>query len=257
MSDFAVMPITEYVDICDTIREKTGESSVIKSGEMPEKIGKVYEAGQKSEYDRIWDNMQVNGKRTVYYGFWQNTSTDDFYPKYDIKPLSAREMMRDMTGNPLDLAERLNECGVKLDMSNCTDVTYAFYSGSSKSAFTRLPELDLRQSGSSQQYGLFSSAVVTIDKFYPSATGRLSSTFTLATGLENIVIGSEITQSGMRLENCTKLTHDSLMSFINALADYSADTSGTAYKLTLGATNLAKLTDEEKMIMTNKGWQYS
>ena len=47
----------------------------------------------------------------------------------------------------------------------------------------------------------------------------------------------------------TALTHDSLMSIINNLA-----TVTTAQTLTLGSTNLSKLSSEEKAIATNKGW---
>ena len=47
----------------------------------------------------------------------------------------------------------------------------------------------------------------------------------------------------------TALTHDSLMSIINNLA-----TVTTTQTLTLGSTNLAKLSSEEKAIATNKGW---
>ena len=46
-----------------------------------------------------------------------------------------------------------------------------------------------------------------------------------------------------------KLTHDSLMSIINNLAEVS-----TTQTLTLGSTNLNKLTADEKAIATNKGW---
>ena len=49
--------------------------------------------------------------------------------------------------------------------------------------------------------------------------------------------------------NGTALTHDSLMSIINNLA-----TVTTIQTLTLGKTNLAKLSSEEKAIATNKGW---
>jgi hypothetical protein len=50
------------------------------------------------------------------------------------------------------------------------------------------------------------------------------------------------------VDACTLLSHDSLMSIINNL------TTVTGKTLDLGATNLAKLTDEEKAIATNKGW---
>ena len=51
------------------------------------------------------------------------------------------------------------------------------------------------------------------------------------------------------LSSSTKLTHDSLMNVINNLATVTSST-----KLTLGSTNLAKLTGEEKKVATDKGW---
>lgn len=55
----------------------------------------------------------------------------------------------------------------------------------------------------------------------------------------------------LKLSTCTSLSHDSLMSIINNLSTVTGKT------LTLGSTNLAKLTDEEKAIATNKGWTVS
>lgn len=58
----------------------------------------------------------------------------------------------------------------------------------------------------------------------------------------------------------TKLTHESLMDIINNLYDlnliHNTANGGTLYtqKLTLGTTNLAKLTAQEIAIATNKGW---
>ena len=51
------------------------------------------------------------------------------------------------------------------------------------------------------------------------------------------------------LSPCTKLTHDSLMNVINSI-----QTVTSSKTLTLGTTNLAKLTDAEKQIATDKGW---
>ena len=47
------------------------------------------------------------------------------------------------------------------------------------------------------------------------------------------------------------LTHDSLAAMINNLYDYSG---GTAHTLTIGATNLAKLSAEEIAAATAKNW---
>ena len=69
---------------------------------------------------------------------------------------------------------------------------------------------------------------------------------------------------------CTNLTVESLMNIINNLWDWSDNTDGiitfedgttyeygTDHTLGFGETNLAKLTDEQKALATNKGWQLS
>lgn len=49
--------------------------------------------------------------------------------------------------------------------------------------------------------------------------------------------------------NLTDLTHESLINILNALPN-----STNGYTCTLGSSNLAKLTDEEKAIAVDKGW---
>ena len=68
------------------------------------------------------------------------------------------------------------------------------------------------------------------------------------TSLTNIT-GNPNFKTHLNLSACTKLTHDSLMVVINGL-----QTVTTKQTLTLGTTNLAKLTDEEKKVATDKGW---
>ena len=53
------------------------------------------------------------------------------------------------------------------------------------------------------------------------------------------------------LNTCKALTVDSLVSVLNALQQLN---EGESYTCQLGADNLAKLTDEQKAIATNKGW---
>lgn len=70
------------------------------------------------------------------------------------------------------------------------------------------------------------------------------------------VFGSKSTLSNSSnyfISGCSSLTHDSLMNVINGL--YDRKTAGySVISLRFGSTNLAKLTDEEKAIATNKGW---
>lgn len=49
----------------------------------------------------------------------------------------------------------------------------------------------------------------------------------------------------------TLYSKETILNMLNALADRTGD---TAYTLTLGTENLAKLTEEEKQIATNKNW---
>ncbi len=61
------------------------------------------------------------------------------------------------------------------------------------------------------------------------------------------------TQYILSLSDSKKLTHDSLMNVINGLYDIATAGCNTQ-QLTLGSTNIAKLTAEEIAIATNKGW---
>lgn len=63
------------------------------------------------------------------------------------------------------------------------------------------------------------------------------------------VTGNPNFKASFVLSKCTKLTHDSLMVFINGL-----QTVTTTQKLTLGSNLLYKLTDDEKKVATDKGW---
>lgn len=62
-------------------------------------------------------------------------------------------------------------------------------------------------------------------------------------GLTNLKVDLDLTP-------CTALTKESLLNVFNEAADVTASPK----TMTLGSKNLAKLTDDEKAIATNKGW---
>ena len=68
--------------------------------------------------------------------------------------------------------------------------------------------------------------------------------------LKNLIVPLDWNFS-VSLSSSSYLTHDSIIGLLNNLKDLTGDTAKT---ITLGSTNLAKLTDEEKAIATNKNW---
>ena len=206
-----------------------------------------YQKGQRAEYDRFWDGFQNNGARTSYqYAFWGVGWTEEtFAPKYDIKPTSAIQMFR--STRVVDLIGCLNKNGVKLDFSETTDFTSTFEIGHMKN----IPEVDTRSASAlNSTFQGCSTNLETIEKVILKDDGSqtFTNTFINNTKLKNILFEGVIGQS-ISFQHSHLLTHDSLMSIINHLG-----TVTEVRTLTLGTTNLAKLTDAEKAIATEKGW---
>lgn len=75
--------------------------------------------------------------------------------------------------------------------------------------------------------------------------------FAGCTNLENVTVVQGYNETGLNLSYSTKYSVQTIVSWLNALADRTGD---TAYTLTIGSTNLAKLTAEQIAIATNKNW---
>lgn len=111
--------------------------------------------------------------------------------------------------------------------------------------------------GTNVFYGCTSLKTVYLPSSITTATDNsLTSTssyyyaFYNCTALEDVQLGQDWNMS-LRLNISNNLTVDSMVAMFNSLKDLTGDTAKT---LTLGATNLAKLTDEQKLIATNKNW---
>lgn len=75
--------------------------------------------------------------------------------------------------------------------------------------------------------------------------------FSSCTALENVTLESGFNANSLDLSVSTLYSVETLVAILEALADRTDD---TAHTLTLGETNLAKLTDEQKAIATDKNW---
>lgn len=215
-------------DMANAIREKNGTEDTYQDIEMPQAIRDI-QAGD-NYYDTFWDACQRNqnfviGARTDYRNAFYGISwtTENFKPKYDIKPIMADYMFADshILG---DLVEICENQGIELDFSNCTMFAWAFYGTS----FTRLGIIDMsKASNANNANNVFRAANVsyltTIDKLIvPEKYALGTSSFLGCSQLANITI--EGTIIGNFTISSSPLTTDSMKSIITHLADY-ADTS--------------------------------
>ena len=188
---------------------------------------KVYDAGKKAQYDEFWDNFQPGKgiEPDAYFGSFRSARWTDFTfnPKYR---LYASTFMGAMHSNT-----NVTRVPVEIDwtaLTEASDTQQAFYACSS---LVHIPKLKVAET-----------------------TMYNANTFQACSALEELIIEGTIGQQNFDVHWSTKLTRDSLLSIISALADYKDGTSGTTYTVTLGPTNLAKLTEAEKAIATQKGW---
>lgn len=201
-------------------------------------------SGKQAEYDRFWDVYQSNGSRTDYrYAFGGHGWTaETLKPKYKVSAANAAQMF-----NYCKAEIDLRTLGVSFDFSKSIN----FYGFASYSSILAFGEIIATSAGGLSEMFNQCKKLHTIEKLQVSSSANFSSAFSGTSALENLTITGTIGTSSLNVSACTLLTHDSLMSIINALQNKTG--TGT-WTVTLGATNLAKLTDAEKAIATQKGW---
>ena len=211
----------------------------------------VYKAGKTQEWSDFWDSFQDYGNRTRYNGTFDKCPESAFKPKYDIQPSHAASLFE---WSPItNLKQLIKDRGIVLDFSKCSNMANAF----ANSSITHIPTINTTNANGITSVFSGATMLVEIEKLILKENGSqtINNTFNNAESLESIVIEGTI-GANIQLQWSTKLTHDSLMSIINHLKDYSSDANGTIHLLKIGTTNIAKLTDNELEIIISKGWTY-
>ena len=150
------------------------------------------------------------------------------------------------TSNVTDMNSFCNNCKAlvtipDLDTSKVTDMNSAF---SGCTALTTIPLLDLSSCSKIISMAFNLTSLTTLGGFKDLGKSYLTT--------------QNANNSNYRLDlsYSNNLTHDSLMNVINNLYDI-ASLGCKTQSLKLGATNLNKLSDSEKLIAQNKGWTLS
>ena len=132
----------------------------------------------------------------------------------------------------------------QLDTSNVTNMTGVFYNCSK---LTTIPQLDTSSVINMDSMFENCSSLTTIPQLDASKVSITRSMFAQCSNLKSILM------TGMKVDfdisSSTQFEKSDLVTILNNLATVTSTKT-----LTMGATNLAKLTDEDKAIATNKGW---
>ncbi len=218
-----------------------------------EKIPAVHNAGKEVGKSEFWTDIVVN--RTNWQYAFSQWDIEHFIPPIKVIPtkqnlahmFSACAKLKYIGSDYLDLSQVPtapsggNNNGLYWTFYNCTSLEVIEDIGLGAINKIRILENTF--------YGC--SKLRTIEKLTLDKDTQYTNPFMLCSSLENITIKGIIGQNGLSFSSCKKLTHDSLMSIINALADYRGQ---TGWSVTLGDENLAKLTEVEKNTATDKGW---
>lgn len=130
------------------------------------------------------------------------------------------------------------------DTENVENMAYMFYQCST---LTTIPLFDTSKVTSMSSMFYNCKNVTTIPAFNTSNVTNTNNMFSFCSKLTEIhMYGMKVNFS---ISDSTKFTREALVEILNNLATVTSTKT-----LTMGATNLAKLTVEDKAIATNKGW---
>ena len=251
-----------------TVSNNSATQSV-NSQMIAENQQKVFDAGLKA----VNAGVQWNGARTNYtYGYYRWIPKQSFYPQYNIfvdngEMGFARWNAHAGTNPPqelyLDMAERLQECGVVLDTSQATTLRRMFqYSY----GLTHVPPINAVNSTNNE--GIFDSCrqLVTVDKliFSENGSGNINNCFYLCVSLVNLVIEGVI-DSDCDMKDCLVLSKASFISVITHLSDttsgktatFSATAVNTAFETSTGANDGSTSAEWQALISTKSNWNIS
>ena len=208
-----------------------------------------YADGQQAQENAFWDTHQQNGTRTDYQGAFAGVGwTNEFFkPKYDMKPSAATYMFR-KTGISGDLVEILNNQGVTLDFSNCTNIVEFF---SNAPNITRVGVVDIRKAGGNNANAFAYCGATTIDKVIIDETTPFNYFPGVMYDLKEIRFEGTIGKTGMNLKDSKKLSKASIESVINAL---STTTSGMSITFSKKAVDNAWAGDGESTGSNTSAW---
>lgn len=194
---------------------------------------KVFDAGKEAAMQRYWDIRQDYGKREGYAYFFCNETPETLAPRYDMRPTNMEGMFRHNYGLNIDLVAHLENLGVELDTSNCTNMNHAFH----YTALTKLGILDFRKCGNKTQATFsYSQGIHTIELVIVSDDGTQTfvATYDYLRRLKEIRFQGAIGRS-VSFQHSTNLSVASMKDIIAHLVNHAGTSNAGKYTITFPA----------------------
>ena len=247
-----------FTDIEGAIRSKTGDSAKIKADDFDTAIEAIPTGGGgENTLKKLLD-----ATKSCQYLFirYNGANIDGLISYSDTSNVTTMSSMFEECSN-LTTVPQLNTSNVKdmigmfrfcskltsipeLDTSNVTSMKYMF-----QSCFklTNAPQLNTSNVKDMSYMFQNCSKLITIPQLDVSNVTNMNNMFGGCSSLKSILMtGMKIS---FNISASTQFDESDLVTILNNLATVTSTKT-----LTMGSTNLAKLTDDEKAIATNKGW---
>ena len=233
MDNYYIIPKTTIDDIENSIQRKRGSEAPIEPSEMPLAIDTIPSSvdGTDVPVGGIYlTKPDSNGNPTEAYIIGYAPVVN--YTWTDILGAAYFPYLRKV--------EFINT-------SNITCITNEAFQRCTSLTTINLPD-GLTSIG---DYVFFGCGLLTTINLPNSLTSIEREIFRDCSSLENVTIENGFNCNNLNLSPSARYSVETMVSWFNALADRTGQTS---FKLTIGATNLNKLTAEQKAIATNKNW---
>lgn len=227
---------TEMKDIADAIREKNGTDNTYKPSEMPQAIKDIQSGGGDIGLQLINDSVKNNPG--LGFGIFRNNTKIEEIPNIDFSPLL---IFSNMFSGCLSLKS------INIDTSKGTSFQNFCLNCGSLESVTLTTTKNANQLSAAFSNCVLLKSIRTLD--FSSMSNSITC-FSKCYALEDLDIEGEIKVS-IVLKDSSKLTNESIMSIINALADL---TGLDAQTITFHTDVKAKLTDEQIATITGKNW---
>lgn len=241
MSDRVVMPLSDYDSACDSIREKTETTDLIKSGELPEKINDVYEAGQTQGNLELWDLLTNNNARKDISKMFAESDFEYIRPPYKITPTSEFTLVQSF-----NYSKKLKKIeSAYFDFSNKIRGAYSsagiYYTFTSCSNLEEIEDIGLQPDFVLAATFAWCSKLKKIAMLRVDENTNYDSAFTGCESLEEVTFVGVIGQNGLDFSDCSRL---SKASWMNIMAKLSPATTGLSITGSLASVKKAFETSE-------------